>query len=116
MLNTLTEGFKQDAKKPRTDLIPTQPLLDVAEVFRIGSEKYTERNWEKGMAWHRPYGALLRHLFAWWGGESKDKETGLSHLAHACCELMFLMEYESKSIGADDRPSQKTIKTAEARQ
>jgi hypothetical protein len=42
-------------------------------------------------------------MFAWWRGEDTDPETGLSHLAHAGCCLMFLMEYQRNSWGTDDR-------------
>jgi hypothetical protein len=49
------------------------------------------------------FAALLRHLFAWWRGEELDPESGLSHLAHAGCCLMFLMEYRRNGWGTDDR-------------
>ena len=35
--------------------------------------------------------ACHRHLQAWWSGERLDKESGLPHLAHAVCCLLFLM-------------------------
>ena len=63
------------------------------------------RNWEKGMAWSRPFSALMRHMWAWWAGEKLDPETGKSHLWHACCCLMFLVAYEQRSTGTDDRPN-----------
>ena len=63
-----------------------------------------ERNWEKGMKWGRPVGALMRHMWAWWQGEDKDAETGLSHLAHAACCILFLLSYELRKTGEDDRP------------
>ena len=62
------------------------------------------RNWEKGMDWSRVYGALLRHLFSWWRGYDKDPETGLSHLAHAGCCVLFLLAYTLRNVGKDDRP------------
>ncbi len=46
---------------------------------------------------------MCRHIFAWWGGEDKDPETGFSHLAHAGCCLLFLMEFQRNSWGTDDR-------------
>ena len=51
----------------------------------------------------RVFGALMRHLWAWWAGETKDPETGISHLYHASCCLMFLAAYEARQIGTDDR-------------
>jgi len=62
------------------------------------------RNWEQGMAWSRLYAATFRHLTAWWGGERTDQETGLSHLAHAGCCVCFLIAFELRGIGTDDRP------------
>ena len=46
---------------------------------------------------------MCRHIFAWWGGQDKDPETGFSHLAHAGCCLIFLMEYQRNGYGTDDR-------------
>lgn len=63
-----------------------------------------ERNWELGMSWSRPFAALMRHMWAWWRGEAADPETGMSHLHHACCCLMFLVAFESRHAGQDDRP------------
>jgi len=100
-----TEGAKKsDDGKVRLDLLPVQPLLDIGQVLTFGADKYAERNWEKGFDWSRPYAATLRHLFAWWSGEDKDPETGLSHLAHAACEVMFLQEFEHAGKGNDNRP------------
>mgnify|MGYP000957934659 CR=1 FL=1 len=66
--------------------------------------KTGERNWELGMSWSRPFAALMRHMWAWWRGEAADPETGMSHLHHACCCLMFLVAFESRHAGQDDRP------------
>lgn len=97
------EGRKDDAGKARIDLIAPEFLFGTAAVLEFGAAKYAERNWEKGMSWGRCFGALMRHMWAWWGGEQKDAETGMSHLAHAACCLMFLMAYENRKIGTDDR-------------
>jgi len=56
------------------------------------------------MKWGRPYAALRRHMAAWWSGEDNDPETGLSHLSHAACCLAFLVAYEARGVGNDDRP------------
>lgn len=56
------------------------------------------------MAWSRVYAAALRHLLAWWGGEDEDPETELSHLAHAACCVVFLVAYQGRGVGVDDRP------------
>lgn len=99
-----TEGRKDDANKPRYDLIPPEWLDGPAKVLTVGAEKYGDRNWENGMRWGRVFAALMRHLWAWWRREKVDPETGFSHLWHAACCLMFLIAYEERAIGEDDRP------------
>jgi hypothetical protein len=62
-----------------------------------------EGNWEQGMTWSRCYNSCMRHLLAFWRGEEMDPESGLPHLAHAICNIIFLYEYQTRSIGKDDR-------------
>lgn len=102
-----TEGVKFDADKVRMELLPPELLESTAKVLAFGAKKYSERNWELGMKWSRPFGAMMRHMWAWWKGEDKDPETGYSHLAHAACCIAFLVSYESRGIGEDDRPKEK---------
>ena len=98
------EGRKDDGDKLRYDLIPPEFLSGTADILTFGAAKYGERNWEKGMRWGRPFAALMRHMWAWWRGEKADPETGKSHLWHAACCLAFLIAYEERAIGEDDRP------------
>lgn len=100
-------GIKNDAGKSRVDLIPSSALLEIGKVMEFGARKYAPNNWRKGFDWSRLYGAALRHLLAHKDGESTDKETGLSHLAHASCCLLFLLTHELEGLGNDDRPTRK---------
>ena len=82
----------------------------IAEILAFGAEKYPDDelgrrdyNWRRGFAWSRIYGAVLRHLTAWWDGEDLDPETGKSHLWHAGCDILFLIEFEITKTGRDDR-------------
>jgi hypothetical protein len=100
----LSEGLKFDQEKNRVDLLPVDALEEIAKVLTHGAIKYGDRNWELGMKWSRPYGALLRHMFSWFKGEENDPETGLSHLAHAGCCVLFLLTYHLRKVGEDDRP------------
>lgn len=97
------EGIKADTGKTRMDLIPPELFEGVGAILTFGAKKYGERNWELGMSWGRVYGALLRHLTAWQKGENLDPETGKSHLWHAGCCIAFLIAYEARGIGTDDR-------------
>lgn len=99
----VTEGRKDDQSKPRMDLIPPEALLALGNVLGMGAAKYGGRNWEQGMAWGRPHAALMRHLLAWWSGEDTDPESGLSHLHHVLTNAAFLVAYEARGIGTDDR-------------
>lgn len=102
------EGRKDDAEKPRMELIPPEAIVAMADILTFGAKKYSVRNWETGMAWGRVFGALMRHLWAWWAGEKADKETGRSHLWHALCCVAFLVAYEARGAGNDDRPRVRT--------
>ena len=89
----MTEGRKDDKGKPRMDLLPPKALLEVGEVLAHGAQKYGENNWRLvENAKERYLAAALRHVFQWRAGEELDPESGLSHLAHAATNLIFMME------------------------
>lgn len=98
------EGRKDDGGKDPWDLLPWDAVRCIVRVLGFGARKYAPRNWEKGMAWSRCYSALMRHMTAWWEGERQDPETGMSHLWHAGCCILFLIAYELRGVGDDDRP------------
>lgn len=89
-------GLKLDEGKTRYDLLPAASLEHVAQVLTFGAKKYAPDNWRKVDGWRwRYYRAALGHLLAWWRGEKLDQESGLPHLAHAACCVLFLLELES---------------------
>ncbi len=96
-------GSKFDAGKARIELIAPELIEGVADILTFGAAKYGDRNWEKGMSWSRVFGAAMRHMWAWWRGEQLDRETGKPHLWHAACCLMFLIAFEERKSGTDDR-------------
>lgn len=108
-------GVKFDEGKVPFHLLPPEFLFAVAKVLDFGAQKYAERNWEAGMKWSRCFGALMRHMWCWWGGKgptsrnfafgSTDDETKMPHLWHAGCCIAFLITYEERDIGEDDRPT-----------
>lgn len=101
----MKEARKDDQGKLPYHLMPPELLESVVAVLQFGATKYGDRNWEGGMAWSRPFAALMRHMWAWWRGEKADPETGYSHLWHAGCCIAFLITYEQRKIGTDDRPN-----------
>lgn len=92
--------MKFDSNKPRMDLIEPEFLEGVAKVLTHGASKYAQDSWKTDVSepQRRYYAAALRHLMAWKRGEKTDPESGLSHLHHAACNLMFLGYF-------DERPS-----------
>ena len=97
------EARKNDQGKIRMELIPPELMIAVGDILTSGAIKYDDRNWEHGMDWSRVYGAMLRHQNAWWSGEDTDPETGRSHLWHVACCATFLLTYEMRGVGKDDR-------------
>lgn len=98
------QGKKFDAGKLPWHLFPWKAATEIVRVLAFGATKYGERNWERGMSHSRLYGAAIRHLTAYWDGQNTDPETGLSHLAHAGCCILFWLTYSLLGLGTDDRP------------
>ena len=89
------EGIKYDGEKPKMHLLPPKALIEVAKVLTFGAQKYDEENWRKLDNLQSRYSSgALRHIFAHIDDEEIDPESGLSHLAHAVCCLLFKLEIE----------------------
>lgn len=89
---------KDDENKLRWSLIPLRELQEVAEVLELGAQKYGVNNWMLMPTGGQRYvDATLRHFNAWQLGERADQEDGKSHLAHAICNIMFIMWAENQS-------------------
>ena len=89
------EGIKYDGEKPKMHLLPPKALTEVAKVLTFGAQKYDEENWRKLDNLQSRYSSgALRHIFAHIDDEEIDPESGLSHLAHAVCCLLFKLEIE----------------------
>lgn len=89
------DGIKYDGEKPKMHLLPPKAITEVAKVLTFGAQKYDEENWRKLDNLQARYSSgALRHIFAHLDGESLDPESGLSHLAHAICCLVFKLEIE----------------------
>lgn len=82
-------GMKADIDKSRWDLLDWDFLEEVSDVMTFGAKKYDDYNWQKCYE-ARLFAAMMRHIRAHDKGETIDPESGKTHLAHACCGLMFL--------------------------
>ena len=100
-----SQGKKFDQGKAPWHLLPWGAVAVIVSVLDFGCRKYGPRNWENGMDYSRLFSAAQRHLTAWFNGEDGDQETGLSHLAHAGCCILFLLTFTITGKGTDDRPN-----------
>lgn len=96
-------AMKFDGDKLPVNLLSTEALNQTAAVLKFGADKYHAHNWRDGFVWSRPLAAAMRHIMAFNDGEDRDPESGLSHLAHAACCIMFLLEFEKTHPELDDR-------------
>lgn len=88
------QTIKADDGKIKPTLVESSLIREVAKVRMYGVAKYGDReNWSK-VEVERYRDALYRHWLAYLDGETVDKESGLSHLSHMACNLMFLMKLE----------------------
>ena len=97
-------GERYNKGKTRHDLKPAFAEEQYAKILTLGSEKYAERNWERGMKWSQVLASLERHLYAIKRGEDYDPESGELHAAHVMCNAAFLTEYYKIYPQGDDRP------------
>ena len=97
MNRILQAGRKFDGGKLEYGLLPPLALEETVKVLTFGAQKYERDNWQRVPDSKRRYfDALQRHVWAWKQGEQIDQESGLPHLAHAMCCLMFLYEHDVK--------------------
>lgn len=96
-------GKKFDGEKIDMDLLSPYALEKIAQVMTYGKQKYGRDNWRGGIVYSRLLAAVMRHINAYRKGETFDPETGLSHLSHASCGLMMLLEFEETRPDLDDR-------------
>jgi len=94
-------GKKYDSEKLKTNLLYktlVNELEDVVKVLTFGANKYGENNWQQlEGGFDRYSAALFRHINARLRGEHTDAESGLSHLSHAACCLLFMMYLDNSS-------------------
>lgn len=98
-------GKKLDAGKVLLHLLPSFFSECVARVMEYGAitKGYGAHNWKQGMPHTRLFNAARRHLDAWLNGEDKDDESGLPHLWHAACCVLFLAWMQKYRPDLDDR-------------
>ncbi len=96
-------GVKFDSEKAPLDLIPYEALEEIAKVLAFGANKYGRHNWRAGIEQSRLIAAALRHLNQYNAGEDTDSESNISHVAHAACNLVFLLWMQKHKPELDNR-------------
>lgn len=98
----VVEGLKFDGEKDRWELLPWDAIEQVVKVLTFGARKYAPDNWRKvADAHNRYFSATMRHLVAYVAGQEKDPETGLPHLAHALCCVIFMLALDLEKERTD---------------
>ena len=98
-------AVRDDSGKTNWSLMPFEALEEINKVLEFGATKYAANNWQEGTGfkYSRVLNSLLRHTFAFMRGEDKDPESGLSHMAHAGCNVLFILYYlKNKARYAND--------------
>lgn len=85
---------KYDYGKPQMSLIDPYFIEGTAEVLTMGANKYGKENWKQCNDVTRYKDALYRHFNAYLKGEEFDSESGMSHLYHMSCNIMFLSYFD----------------------
>lgn len=105
-------------------------LAEVTRVLEFGAKKYpacpedgrfgddgrpapaAAGNWAKGMPWSVCFSCAISHVLKYLGGRMQDEESGCHHLAHAACNVLFLLAYRDLYPEGDDRIPQFKIPVA----
>lgn len=82
---------------------PVSAFEPVVRVLEFGAKKYAKGNWAKGMSWSVCFTCTMSHLGKAFQGAENDAESGLPHLAHALCNMLFLLGYRDLYPEGDDR-------------
>lgn len=95
-------AIKHDGEKTKWEYFPWRAAQDVMEVMQHGAAKYGWNNWRKGFTAMRLWSATMRHLIGWLWNET-DEDSGKNHLAHAACNLLFMLDLQKDGMLVDDR-------------
>lgn len=88
-------AVKFDNDKVDWMILPYDALEEIVKVMEFGAKKYARGNFAsgEGLEYTRVLNSLMRHILAFSRGEDLDPETGISHMAHAGCNVLFLLHY-----------------------
>lgn len=105
MLNDNNPKTRLGRLKVPLHLIPPSAKIFLAKALEDGGNKYGPYNWRsEKISVSTYYGAMQRHMDAFWDGETNAPDSNVHHLAHvmACCAL--LLDAMTVDMLVDDRP------------
>lgn len=94
---------RHNTGKLQWHLVDMKSLEPMVQVLMFGANKYAAFNWCKGSNYTLLLDSLQRHINAFTSGEDLDPESGLPHIGHALCNLMFLSYMTQNKPELDDR-------------
>ena len=88
-------AHKEPLGKDQWHLLPWRAARSAVRAFMAGNRSYEPGSWRRTPGWRDAYfDAAVRHLVAWYEGESIDPQSGEHHLGHAIACLAILFERE----------------------
>lgn len=100
----MNQTNKADGGKPRPGLVPESLIRAVMGVREYGCAKYGDPDNWRTVEPERYHQALLRHILGAWNDPYKrDPESDLLHLAHAACNIAFLLEFYGEGGGDEGK-------------
>jgi len=100
-MTTRDQTMKMDGGKLMMELIPTTATESIARVLTYGAMKYKPNGW-KEVEPVRYIGALMRHFEAFREDPyGRDEESGLLHIEHALCNIVFLNHFIHSEEGIE---------------
>jgi len=102
--NILGNGY-DDVGKTSYMLVPMETLKGISKVLEFGAEKYAPNSWKDAGVGKdgrtnlsRNLDSAMRHLISFMReGEENDTESGVSHIYHAACRILFAIYFYEKN-------------------
>jgi hypothetical protein len=105
--NAAESGAQREALGvPYMKQLPLEGLAAGAAALEYGAQKYSDRNWEKGLPWQQMIDSLKRHIDDFERGRDYDDGSDGSGMHHVCMIMagaLMLSSSVIRGIGKDDR-------------
>ena len=101
----LDKGDRYNKDKPELSMVMEAgaALEGCARVLAFGRDKYSRKNWLKGLPLTSVVDSLQRHVVKFMNNEDTDEESKLAHVSHILCNALFLAQLYHTRPDCDDR-------------